>query len=145
MTELELLQHVLDEYITGRRAALVRSFIEALTVGGPGGAPRPIEMHAHEPTRCLETSDADSNTDDYDPRYVGDMLAWIHQSCPGETESIHHLLHHVDKVDRRALETRIMTGATEGVSVDYYGVIMILYPYPGMPTSQEQGGADPGQ
>jgi len=93
-----LFQHVLDEYITGRRAALVRSFIEALTVGGPGGAPRPIEMHAHEPTR-----------------YVGDMLAWIHQSCPGETESIHHLLHHVNKVDRRTLETRIMTGATEGV------------------------------
>ena len=36
-----------------------------LPLGGPGGAPRPIEMHAHEPTRGLETSDADSNTDDY--------------------------------------------------------------------------------
>ena len=103
----------------------MRSFIEALTVGGPGGAPRPIEMHAHEPTRYLETSDTDSNDDD-NPRYVGDMLAWIHQSCPGETESIHHLLHHVNKVDRRTLETRIMTGATEGVSVDYYYVIMNL-------------------
>ena len=73
------------------------------------------------------------------------MLAWIHQSCPGETESIHHLLQHVDKVDRRALETRIMTGATEGVRGDHDDVIMILYPYPGMPTSQEQSGADPGQ
>ena len=54
------------------------------------------------------------------------MLAWIHQSCPGETESIHHLLQHVDKVDRRALETRIMTGATEGVRGDHDDVIMIL-------------------
>ena len=54
------------------------------------------------------------------------MLAWIHQSCPGETESIHHLLQHVDKVDRRALETRIMTGATEGVSGDHDDVIMIF-------------------
>ena len=52
------------------------------------------------------------------PRYVGDMLAWIHQSCPGEAESIQHLLRQVDKVDRRELETRIMTGATEGVSAD---------------------------
>ena len=56
-------------------------------------------------------------------------MAWIHQSCPGETESIHHLLQHVDKVDRRALETRIMTGATEGVSGDHDDVIMILCPY----------------
>ena len=55
-----------------------------------------------------------------DLRYVGDMLAWIHQSCPGEAESIHHLLRQVDKVDKRELETRIMTGATEGVSSYMY-------------------------
>ena len=58
------------------------------------------------------------------PRYVGDMLAWIHQSCPGEAESIQHLLRQVDKVDRRELETRIMTGATEGVSADHVVTIM---------------------
>ena len=46
------------------------------------------------------------------------MLAWIHQSCPGEAESIQHLLRLMDKVDRREVETRIMTGATEGVSDD---------------------------
>lgn len=94
-----LFQYVIVEYITSRRAALVRGFIEALTVGGPGGAPRPIEMHAHDPTR-----------------YVGDMLAWLHQSCPGETESIHHLLKLCDKIDRKQLETKIMTGATDGVT-----------------------------
>ena len=93
-----LFQHVIDEFITSRRAALVRGFIEALTVGGPGGAPRPIELHAHEPTR-----------------YVGDMLAWIHQSCPGEAESVHHLLKLCDKVDRKQLEMKMMTGATDGL------------------------------
>jgi hypothetical protein len=34
----------------------------ALTRGGPGGLPRPIEIHAHDPRR-----------------YVADMLAWVHQ------------------------------------------------------------------
>ena len=56
------LRYVLDEYCAARRQLLVRSFVDALTVGGPGGTPRPIELHAHDP-----------------PRYVGDMLAWLHQ------------------------------------------------------------------
>lgn len=38
-------------------------FIGALTRGGPGGMPRPIEMHAHDPRR-----------------FVSDMLAWVHQA-----------------------------------------------------------------
>lgn len=45
-----------------RHNALFRRFISALTRGGPGGLPRPIEVHAHDPLR-----------------YVGDMLAWLHQ------------------------------------------------------------------
>ena len=44
-------------------------FISALTRGGPGGMPRPIEMHAHDPRR-----------------YLGDMLAWVHQSLASERE-----------------------------------------------------------
>ncbi|KAF5313345.1 hypothetical protein D9611_008602 [Ephemerocybe angulata] len=36
---------------------------------GPGGLPRPIELHAHDPIR-----------------YVGDMLAWVHQSIAAERE-----------------------------------------------------------
>jgi conserved oligomeric Golgi complex subunit 6 len=43
--------------------------IAALTRGGPGGMPRPIEMHAHDPRR-----------------YIGDMLAWTHQALAGERE-----------------------------------------------------------
>lgn len=45
-----------------RHNALFRRFISALTRGGPGGLPRPIEVHAHDPLR-----------------YVGDMLGWLHQ------------------------------------------------------------------
>ena len=45
-----------------RHHALFRRFISALTRGGPGGLPRPIEVHAHDPLR-----------------YAGEMLGWLHQ------------------------------------------------------------------
>lgn len=45
-----------------RHNALFRRFISALTRGGPGGLPRPIEVHAHDSLR-----------------YVGEMLGWLHQ------------------------------------------------------------------
>ena len=48
--------------------------MDALTRGGPGGLPRPIEIHAHDPLR-----------------YVGDMLAWVHQSIAGEREFLEGL------------------------------------------------------
>jgi len=93
-----LLQQVVQEFTSTRRAATVRSFIEALTVGGPGGAPRPIELQAHEPAR-----------------YIGDMLAWLHQAWPGERETVAGLLRQCDKLDRGKLEAEVMVGATEGV------------------------------
>lgn len=46
-----LFKYVIDEYATARRSVLVRNFIDALTVGGPHGNPKPIEMHAHDPKR----------------------------------------------------------------------------------------------
>jgi len=48
--------------------------MDALTRGGPGGVPRPIEIHAHDPLR-----------------YVGDMLAWVHQTIAGEREFLEAL------------------------------------------------------
>lgn len=47
----------------------MNAFLAALTRGGPGGMPRPIELHAHDPLR-----------------YVGDMLAWVHQTIAAERE-----------------------------------------------------------
>jgi hypothetical protein len=50
--------------------------------------PRPIELHAHDPLR-----------------YVGDMLAWVHQSLAGERELAEALL-------RDQTAPRRMMGAT---------------------------------
>lgn len=48
-----LVRYTLDEFGTARRSAVVRGFIDALTRGGPGGTPRPIEMHSHDPLRYI--------------------------------------------------------------------------------------------
>ena len=47
--------NIFEQLLSGR-------FVTALTRGGPGGLPRPIEVQAHDPRR-----------------YIGDMLAWVHQ------------------------------------------------------------------
>lgn len=46
-----MVRYTLDEFGTARRCAVVRGFIDALTRGGLGGTPRPIEMHSHDPMR----------------------------------------------------------------------------------------------
>ncbi|PVD24289.1 hypothetical protein C0Q70_14760 [Pomacea canaliculata] len=70
-----LFKYSMDEYGTARRSAVVRGFIDALTRGGPGGTPRPIELHSHDPLR-----------------YTGDMLAWVHQATASEKEYLQTLL-----------------------------------------------------
>ncbi|KZT00152.1 COG6-domain-containing protein, partial [Laetiporus sulphureus 93-53] len=57
-----------------RQAMLLTAFTDALTRGGPGGLPRPIELHAHDPLR-----------------YVGDLLAWVHQAIAAEREFLEGL------------------------------------------------------
>eukprot|EP00833_Pecoramyces_ruminatium_P001331 jgi/Orpsp1_1/1175363/evm.model.c7180000053557.1 len=69
-----LFQLCMDEIAQIRKEAIVKSFIDALTVGGPEGIPRPIEFFAHDPLR-----------------YVGDMLAWIHQTLASEREMLQGL------------------------------------------------------
>ncbi|KAG0163844.1 Golgi transport complex subunit 6 [Apophysomyces sp. BC1034] len=69
-----LFQTILDEIAAARRDAVARAFITALTRGGPGGASRPIELQAHDSLR-----------------YIGDMLAWIHQACASEKEMLEAL------------------------------------------------------
>lgn len=48
--------------------------MDALVRGGQGGTPKPIEIHSHDPLR-----------------YVGDMLAWVHQAVAGEKEFLESL------------------------------------------------------
>ncbi|KAF8583843.1 oligomeric complex COG6 [Ramaria rubella] len=70
----DLLSEALKSLSQTRQATLLAMFLDALTRGGPSGLPRPIEIHAHDPTR-----------------YVGDMLGWVHQAVAGEHEFLEGL------------------------------------------------------
>ncbi|ORY76293.1 oligomeric Golgi complex subunit 6 [Leucosporidium creatinivorum] len=70
----DLLDDILTLLGTTRSTSLLNTFLDALTRGGPTGLPRPIELHAHDPIR-----------------YIGDMLAWIHQTMAGEREWLESL------------------------------------------------------
>ncbi|XP_026524371.1 conserved oligomeric Golgi complex subunit 6 isoform X1 [Notechis scutatus] len=93
-----LYKYTLDEFGTARRSAVVRGFIDALTRGGPGGTPRPIEMHSHDPLR-----------------YVGDMLAWLHQATASEKEHLEALLKHITTEVVEENMQEIVGHITEGV------------------------------
>ncbi|RHZ69762.1 hypothetical protein Glove_279g34 [Diversispora epigaea] len=80
-----LFQSCLEELVHIKRNAIMRSFTEALTRGGPGGTPRPIEIHAHDPLR-----------------YVGDMLAWVHQNVASEKEYLEGLFEPKRKEEMRS-------------------------------------------
>lgn len=64
----------MDQIASARHDAVARAFLNALTKGGPGGTPRPIELQAPDPLR-----------------YIGDMLAWVHQACASEKEMLESL------------------------------------------------------
>ncbi|GAM21657.1 hypothetical protein SAMD00019534_048320, partial [Acytostelium subglobosum LB1] len=70
-----LLTFCLEEIGEYRCKCLTSSFITALTMGGHNGTPRPIEINAHDPLR-----------------FLGDMLAWIHQTLASEYELLSALL-----------------------------------------------------
>ncbi|XP_065056579.1 conserved oligomeric Golgi complex subunit 6-like isoform X1 [Rhopilema esculentum] len=95
-----LFKYTLDELGGARRSAVVRCFIDALTRGGPGGTPRPIELHSHDPIR-----------------YVGDMLGWLHQSIASEKELLHSLLRRTKpEADKESSMKEVLNHITEGVS-----------------------------
>ncbi|KAI8815398.1 oligomeric complex COG6-domain-containing protein, partial [Cladochytrium replicatum] len=94
-----LFQTCIDEIAHVRRPALVRFFIDALTVGGPGGMPRPIEIHAHDHLR-----------------YVGDMLAWLHEAAANERELLEGLFN-INTDARRKVESTAIRGALVDDSV----------------------------
>ncbi|GCB73625.1 conserved oligomeric Golgi complex subunit 6 [Scyliorhinus torazame] len=95
---LVVYNYILDEFGTARRSAVVRGFIDALTRGGPGGTPRPIEMHSHDPLR-----------------YVGDMLAWLHQAAASEKEHLEALLKLVTMQGVEDNIQQVVGHITEGV------------------------------
>ena len=59
-----------DLVVNSRRSQLVQKFVLALTQGGPSGQVfRAMDLHVHDAVR-----------------YVGDMLAWMHQAIASEEE-----------------------------------------------------------
>ncbi|CAD6930556.1 unnamed protein product [Tilletia controversa] len=73
----DLLGPALSTLTQTRSTAITREFNAALTQGGPPPThlPRPIELSAHDPTR-----------------YIGDMLAWVHQALASERELLGSLV-----------------------------------------------------
>lgn len=80
-----LLGYCVDEITTTRNKVIVKTFLSALSQHkssittedsrSPVSGNKPIEIHAHDPIR-----------------YVGDMLAWIHQSLANESELLQAVL-----------------------------------------------------
>jgi hypothetical protein len=67
--------HCVRDISRARRAALVQRFFEALSQGDPSSGARPIELQAPDTVR-----------------YVGDMLAWIHENTASERDAIASLM-----------------------------------------------------
>lgn len=117
-----LFRYTLDEFCNSRRNAIVKLFIDAMTKGGPNGNPRPIELNSHEPLR-----------------YMGDMLAWIHQSTASENEFLRSMFRKFkqspdnEKIIKDSLGT-IMDGVCRALKVSksfprlaWYLTILFLY------------------
>lgn len=69
----EMYDACLDDLAAQRSKAIAQEFVAVLSVGTR--SQRPIEIHIHDPLR-----------------YIGDMLAWIHQAAASEYELIASLL-----------------------------------------------------
>ncbi|XP_050238959.1 conserved oligomeric Golgi complex subunit 6 [Mercurialis annua] len=92
-----LFKYCAEEVANMRHNALFRRFISALTRGGPGGMPRPIEVHAHDPLR-----------------YVGDMLGWLHQALASERELVLVLFDPDAAPDTGSSGNRLFNGSDNG-------------------------------
>ncbi|CAH8570214.1 unnamed protein product [Dicrocoelium dendriticum] len=99
-----LLKYALDEYAGARRAASVKSFIDALTLGADavsshnGHHSRPIDLHSHDPLR-----------------YTSDMLAWIHQLTASENEYLNSLTRSLNESVIADLRVLYLDKITEGL------------------------------
>ncbi|KAJ2368085.1 Golgi transport complex subunit 6 [Coemansia sp. RSA 2607] len=96
-----LFEAATSEIAQARCEALSRAFINALVRGGPGGTPRPIEAHAGDPQR-----------------YVGDMLAWVHQACASEKELFDTLFYDTqdESTDDKSERVRLLAIALANVA-----------------------------
>ena len=99
MTRPVLFNYCLEELAIARHNALFRRFINALTRGSGEAGGRPIEIHAHDPKR-----------------YVGDMLAWMHQALANEKELVGQVL----RISSRPEPAAESKGDSAGAAEDDY-------------------------
>jgi conserved oligomeric Golgi complex subunit 6 len=100
-----------DLVVNSRRSQLVQKFVVALTQGGPSGQVfRAIDLHAHDAVR-----------------YVGDMLAWMHQAVASEEEFLEAVFGEArdgskssDKAGSRGKEA-VSAGTAEGADKEGEG------------------------
>ena len=94
-----LFKHCLDEYTTVRRSAVSHAFIEALTRGRTSNNTQypAMERYSHDILR-----------------YVGDMLAFLHQTVAFEREMLKSLLKEC-KQDVPATIKSVLSAITEGI------------------------------
>ncbi|KAL3320598.1 Golgi transport complex subunit 6 [Cichlidogyrus casuarinus] len=101
MQELYVRNHhftlLMEEYATARRMGVQQAFIDALT-GSSKSSLRPIEVQSHDPQR-----------------YLGDMLAWLHQSLMIEREALLNLTKECVDFNRNLL-IDTMDRMTEGLA-----------------------------
>lgn len=94
-----LFKKALAEYANARRAAVLRSFIDALTRTTPGGG-KPIEFYSRDALR-----------------YIGDILAWVHQTVATERENFKVLIAKCETCDLEAMASQAIAHITEGLSL----------------------------
>ena len=88
-----------DLVVSSRRTQLVQRFVIALTQGGPSGRVfRAMDVHAHDAVR-----------------YVGDMLAWMHQAVASEGEFLESVFGDSDSDGRKVMNLADATTKTESV------------------------------
>ena len=80
----------LEQILRARKGAVVRKFRSALVHGDKTGQSRPIQMNSHDPVR-----------------YVGDILAWLHQAVAFEKDLFRSLtVQHGDENADESLDDR---------------------------------------
>lgn len=91
-----LFKYVLDEYCINRGSALIGSFTDEFAP--IDGTSNSIETHIHD-----------------HKRYVGDMLAWLHQAIPVEKENVLILVKDCDKTDVSDQIKQCLNDITKGL------------------------------
>ena len=94
-----------DLVVNSRRTQLVQKFVVALTQGGPAGQVfRAIDLHAHDAVR-----------------YVGDMLAWMHQAVASEEEFLESVFGDTTKDKDLPTSKGLTSTATSSSSTEAVG------------------------